>query len=161
MGGMRKDVIQKMKGRKQSMFNVYGPHNCESTWHHPYAQTHCTTLEPYNHLSQTYHISSFMAHDGTYNVTVHNLLPFFPFYPEKPRQAHPGTLKPVLLSGLRNEKKWKKTYFSSLVPWTPQVCFLYANDPVLTFEATSFHRSSCPPLASKLPVFLNRVPLDF
>lgn len=116
MGGTSKDVIQQMKGRKQSMFNVYGPHNCESTWHHPYAQIHCTILEPYNHLSQTYHISSFMAHDGTYNVTVHNLLPFFPFYPEKPRQANSGTLKPVFFSGLRNEKKWKNLILHFLCP---------------------------------------------
>lgn len=158
MGGMCKDVIQKMKGRKQSMFNVYGPHNCESTWHHPYAQTHCTTLEPYNHLSQTYHISSFMAHDGTYNVTVHNLLPFFPFYPEKPRQAHPGTLKPVLLSGLRNENKWKKLIFHLLCPELHKFVFcmlmtqclhlrppLFTDHPVLPLPASClFSWTVCP-----------------
>lgn len=42
--------------------------------------------------------------------------------------------------------------------------FLYTNNPltlVLTFWVTSFHKSSCPPFVSNLPVFLDCVPLDF
>lgn len=65
MGGMGKNDIQKMKGWKQSMFNIYDSHNCESTWHHSYTQIYYTIIEPYNHLSLTFHISSFMVHDST------------------------------------------------------------------------------------------------